>query len=130
MVPCLFDCLDLFLNFLRKKEERRKKKDNSPLLELLGFAATKNKVSRNLRSFRPRVEVRPRMSRAGRVEIVVLVKWREKFLQKVEVAFVEFVPSLEWRFESKSSFLPSFLCRLRATPSSSCLEDWNAKSSC
>ena len=32
--------LDLLLNFVRKKEER--KKDNSPLLELLGFAATKN----------------------------------------------------------------------------------------
>ena len=29
------------MNFDRKKEER-KKKDNSPLLELLGFAATKN----------------------------------------------------------------------------------------
>ena len=45
IVNCQFNSLDLLLNFDRKKEERkkkeRKKKDNSPLLELLGFAATK-----------------------------------------------------------------------------------------
>ena len=41
---CL-DCLDLLLNFVRKKE--RKKKDNSILLELLGFAATKNQIARH-----------------------------------------------------------------------------------
>ena len=38
--------MDLLLNFDRKKKERRKKKDNSPLLELLGFAATKNRKKR------------------------------------------------------------------------------------
>ena len=67
------------------------------------------------------------LSRAGQVEVVVLVKWHEKFLPNLEVAFA-YVPSLEWRFESKSSFLPLSPSRLRATTLSSCLEDWNAKS--
>jgi len=41
MLPCLFGLFGPSFE-LREKEEKRKKKDNSPLLELLGFAATKN----------------------------------------------------------------------------------------
>ena len=54
MLPCLFGLFGPSFE-LRGKERKKKKEDNSPLLELLGFAATKNLPLGCRRSFRTQV---------------------------------------------------------------------------